>query len=137
MKAMEPSPLVLAPFGFPRRKPKASDRGFGFHGALIFELDTGPGGAPLRYRDAILGAFEAGADMVLVREPSNLPARLSALSLEAIQAGLKSGRVSLARLEDAYRQVQRLKARARAFPSASKVAGLDRQPMPLVAGGFE
>ncbi len=80
----------------------------------------------MRYGDAIVRAFEAGADMILLREPNSMPGGIPAVSLEAIQAGVKSGRLQMSRIEDAYRHVQRLKARLRTFPSRTKIAGLDR-----------
>jgi len=138
VKAMEPLPLTDVSFGLPSRKVKSRDnRGFGFDGALIFEMDMGSGGAPLRYSEVILRAFQAGADMVLLREPSSVRADISGLTLEAVQAGLKSGRLQLARVEDAYRRVQRLKARLRTFPSRTKIAGLDRESAPSHSGGVE
>ena len=127
VKATEPLPLTDAYSRLRYRKARGrDDRRFGFHGALIFELDAGPGGAPLRYSEAILRAYEAGADMILVREPSSLPADISVLNMEAVQAGLKSGRLQMARIEDAYRHVQRLKAHLKTLPSSTKVAGLQR-----------
>ncbi len=134
VKAMEPLPLTDLSIGAPRA---ARVRSFGFRGAVIFEMDMGSGSAPMLYGEAIVRAFQAGADMILVREPSSLPAGLSALSLGAIQAALRSGRLQMARIEDAYRHVQALKARLRTFPSRTKIAGLDRSAAPPHSGGVE
>ncbi len=134
VKAMEPLPLTDLSFGAARA---ARVRSSGFRGALIFEMDMGCAGAPMRYGDAIVRAFQAGADIILVREPSSLPAGLSALSLDAIEAGLRSGRLQMSRIEDAYRHVQVLKARLRTFPSRTKIAGLDRGALASPIGGVE
>jgi hypothetical protein len=135
VKAMEP--IALTEFAFAWRQKKAQSPGgrrFGFDGALIFELDMGPGGAPIRYDEAILRAFQAGADMILIREPSSIPPGLYNMSLDAIRAGIKSGRLPAARIAEAYKHVQRLKARLRASPSRTKVARLD-QPEAVRASG--
>ena len=130
VKAMQPPRFLdIAPKG----KSKFT-RSFGFQGVLIFELAMGPDGAPLRYSEAVLRAFEAGADMVLVREPSGLPADVYAISLEAVQNGLKSHRLALSRIVDAYRRVQRMKARLQTFPSRTRIAGLDRGAAPSRSG---
>ncbi len=126
VKAMQPLHLTDVSFGLSRKARARGERSFGFHGALIFEVEMGSAGAPMRYGDAIVRAFEAGADMILLREPNSMPGGIPAVSLEAIQAGVKSGRLQMSRIEDAYRHVQRLKARLRTFPSRTKIAGLDR-----------
>jgi beta-glucosidase-like glycosyl hydrolase len=107
-----------------------------FHDALIFEMDM-PGGAPALYGETVVRALQAGADMILVREPSTLPAGIGALSVEAIQAALKSGRLQMARIEDAYRHAMTLKARLQSLPARTKIAGLDRDPAPEPAGGVQ
>ncbi len=134
VKAMEPLPLTDVSFGVAHT---ARLRGFGFSGALIFDMDMGSGSAPMLYSEAIVRAFRAGADMIVVREPSSLPAGLSALGPGAVQAALKSGRLQMARIEDAYRHVQVLKARLRTFPSRTKLAGLDRDAAPSRTGGVQ
>jgi len=134
VKAMERLPLTDVSFGTPR---SARARRFGFRGALIFEMDMGSGSAPMLYGEAIVRALQAGADMIIVREPSSLPAGLSGLSLDAIQAGVKSGRLQMARIEDAYHHVQTLKARLRTFPGRTKIAGLDRDPVPSHSEGVQ
>jgi beta-N-acetylhexosaminidase len=126
VKAMEPMPLADVALAWRQKKARAhGGRSLGFDGALIFELDLGPGGAPIRYDEAILRAFQAGADMILVREPSSIPAGIYNVSLDALRAGIKSGRLPAARIAEAYKHVQRLKARLRTSPSRTKVAGLD------------
>ncbi len=138
IKAMEPLRLTHFALALHHGKAKAqNDRSFGFPRALIFEIEMPPGGAPVRYSEAILRAFQAGADMILLREPSGIAVNIPAVTLEALQAGLKSGRLQLARIEDAYWHVQRLKARLRAFPLRTKIAGLDRDPPPSYPGGVE
>jgi beta-N-acetylhexosaminidase len=135
VKAMEPAALMDVAFAWRQKKARASGgRRAGFDGALIVELDMGPGGAPIRYDEAILRAFQAGADMVLVREPASIPAGIYNVSLDAVRAGVKSGRLPAARIVEAYKHVQRLKARLRAFPSRTRVAGLD-QPEAVRAPG--
>ncbi|MGC1584733.1 MAG: glycoside hydrolase family 3 N-terminal domain-containing protein [Rhodomicrobium sp.] len=134
VKAMEPLPLMDLSFRA-LRGPRV--RSSGFRGALIFEMDMGDGSAPMLYGEAIVRAFQAGADMILVRDPSSLPAGLSAVSLDAIRAALRSGRLQMSRIEDAYRHVQTLKARLRTFPSRTKIAGLDRGAAPSHSGGVE
>jgi hypothetical protein len=125
VKAAQPLPDISlnAPrAGRPRR--------FGYRGALVFELDVGSASAPRAYGEAVVRSLQAGADLILVREPSALPANFFALSTDAIQTALKSRRLQLARLEDAYRHVQVLKARLKAFPARMQVAGLNRAPLP-------
>jgi beta-N-acetylhexosaminidase len=125
VKAMEPMALTEVAFAWRQKKARApGGRSAGFDGALIFELDMGPSGAPVRYEEAIVRAFQAGADMIIVREPSSIPSGLYATSLDAVRAGIKSGRVPMARIVDAYKHVQRLKARLRPSQSRTKVAGL-------------
>jgi beta-N-acetylhexosaminidase len=127
VKAMEPLVLTELSFGGLRRKPRGrDDRGAGSHGVVIFEIDAGPGGGPLRYQDVILRAFQAGADMIMVRAPSSFPSDLPALCVEAVETGLKSGRLQMARIEEAYRHVQMLKQRLRAVQPRTKIAGLSR-----------
>jgi beta-N-acetylhexosaminidase len=127
VKAMEPIALTGIAYA-PGQKKGGAPRGrrFGFDGTLIFELDIGPGGTPIRYEEAILRAFQAGADMILVRESASIPAGVYNVSLDAVRAGIKSGRLPMARIVEAYKHVQRLKARLRASPSRTKVAGLDQ-----------
>jgi glutamate dehydrogenase/leucine dehydrogenase len=67
--------------------------------------------------------------MILVREPSTLPAGITALSMEAVQSALKSRRLQMARIEDAYRHAQTLKARLRSLPVGGKTAGINRDPV--------
>jgi beta-N-acetylhexosaminidase len=122
VQAMQPPPLNVP---FWKAKAAGALRS-GFRGALIAELDMGPGGAPLRYSEVIVRAYQAGADMILLRDSAGLPAAISVLNLQAIEAGLKSGRLQMARLEDAYRHVQLLKARLRTLPARTKIARLDR-----------
>ena len=130
VKAVQPPRLLdIAPRG----KYKLT-RSFGYNGVLIFEIAMGSGGAPLRYSDAVLRAFEAGADMVLVREPSGLPADVYAIGLEAVHNGLKTHRIALSRIEDAYQRVQRMKARLQTFPSRTRIAGLNRGAAPPSPG---
>jgi beta-N-acetylhexosaminidase len=94
----------------------------GFHGAIVYDLDLGVGGAPLHYGEAILRAFQTGADIVLVQDASALPADLASIGYDAVEAGLKSGRLSSARVEDAYRHVQRLKTRLRGLQARTRMA---------------
>jgi beta-N-acetylhexosaminidase len=127
VKAMELMPLTDAALAWRQKKARpASGHSDGFDGAVIVELDMGPGGAPLRYDEVILRTFQAGADMILVREPASIPSGLYNVSLDALRAGVKSGRLPAARIVEAYKHVQRLKARLRAFPSRTRIAGLDR-----------
>jgi beta-glucosidase-like glycosyl hydrolase len=127
VKAMEPMPLTDVALAWRQKKARApGGRSSGFDGALIFELDMGPGGAPLRYDEVVLRAFQAGADMILVREPTSVPAGLYNVSLDSLRTAIKSNRLPMARIAEAYKRVQRLKARLRASPSRTKVAGLDR-----------
>jgi beta-N-acetylhexosaminidase len=97
-------------------------RAYGFHGAIIFDLDLGVGGVPLRYGEAILKAFQTGADIVMVKDGSVLPADLPSIGYEAVETGLKSGRLSEARVEDAHRHVRRLKDRLRGLQSRTRMA---------------
>jgi beta-N-acetylhexosaminidase len=125
VKAMEPLVLTELSFGGLRRKPRGrDDRGAGSHGVVIFEIDAGPGGGPLRYQDVILRAFQAGADMIMVRAPSSFPSDLPSVCVDAVETGLKSGRLQMARIEEAYRHVQLLKQRLRAVQPRTKIAGL-------------
>ncbi len=132
VKAMETMRYLEVSLGMPRAAKARGVRGI-FHDALIFELDM-PGGAPALYGETVVRALQAGADMILVREPSTLPAGIGALSVEAIQAALKSGRLQMARIEDAYRHAMTLKARLQSLPARTQIAGLDRDPVPEPAG---
>jgi Glycosyl hydrolase family 3 N terminal domain len=127
VKVAQPLPLTDISLNAPRA---GRPRRFGYRGALVFELDVGSAGAPRAYGEAVVRSLQAGADLILVREPSALPANFFALSTDAIQVALKSRRLQLARLEDAYRHVQVLKARLKAFPARMQVAGLNRAPLP-------
>ena len=138
IKAMELLPLAAFASGMPLRKTKARGyRNFEHARVLIFEMEMGPSGAPIRYSEAILRAFAAGADMILVREPSALPGDIAALSLEAVRTGVASGRLPLARIEEAYQRVQRLKARLRTFPARTRIAELGHDPVPSSPGGVQ
>ncbi len=114
VKAMETLLLDELPSGqsAPQRTGKLR-HDTGFQGAIIFDLDLGLSSAPVRYGEAILRAFRMGADIVLVRSASDLPTDLASIGYEAIENGVKSGRLQMARIEDAYRHVQRLKERLR------------------------
>ncbi len=136
VKAMETMRFLEVSLGTHRTAKARGLRG-SFHDALIFEMDMGPGGAPALSGEAIVRALQAGADMILVREPSTLPADITVLSVGAIQAGLKSGRLQMARIEDAYRHAQMLKARLQSLPARTKIAGLNREPAPGRPGGTE
>ncbi len=104
-----------------------------FHEALIFEMDM-PAGAPAIYGENVVRALQSGADMILIREPSALPANIAALSVEAIQSALKSGRLPMARLEDACHHAQTLKARLQALLAGSRMADLNPGRAPRLAG---
>jgi hypothetical protein len=69
-----------------------------------------------------------------VREPSALPEELDALSVEAIQGAVKSGRLPMARVEDAYRHAQTLKARLQSIAANRRAAALGRDAAPKMAG---
>ncbi len=126
-KAREPLSLTGLSFALAQSKPRSQhDSRSAAHGVLIFEMDMGPGGAPIRYQEAMLRAFQAGADMILIRDTDGLPPDLPALCLEAVQTGLKSGRLQLARIEDAYHRVQLLKERLRTVQPRTELAGLVR-----------
>jgi 3'-phosphoadenosine 5'-phosphosulfate sulfotransferase len=64
--------------------------------------------------------------MILIREPSNMPKDFLTSSVNAVQMALKSGRLSMARVEDAYNNIERLKARLRVVRPRTKIAGLAR-----------
>ncbi len=85
----------------------------GFRGAMIFDLDLGVSGAPVRYQEAIIKAFQTGADIVLIRNPTVLPADFASIGYDAVESGIDTGRLQMARIEDSYRRVQRLKDRLR------------------------
>ena len=123
VKATGPGSLPETPYGSPRMNLY---RGTGFHGVLIFDLDMGSQGAPIRQDEVILRAFRAGADMVLIRDPSALRGDFHSLAFEAIQRGLKSGRLRMARLEEAYKRVQRLKERLPPTALEARISGIDR-----------
>ena len=127
VKAMETMRYLDVSLGTARAAKTRGSRG-NFHDALIFELDM-PGGAPALYGETVVRALQAGADMILVREPSTLPAGITALSMEAVQSALKSRRLQMARIEDAYRHAQTLKARLRSLPVGGKTAGINRDPV--------
>jgi beta-N-acetylhexosaminidase len=123
VKATEPGALNELHFaGAASRNASALRRAYGFHGAIIYDLDLGAGGAPLRYDEAIVRAFASGADIVMVRNASVLPMDLAAIGAGAVEAGLKSGRLQQARIDEAYRHVKRLKQRLRRLQTRSRMA---------------
>ncbi len=124
VKAVEP--LLLQEAALHGKLRKKEHRSFGFDGAMIFDLDMGSGGAPLRFEEAILRSIQAGADMILIRDASALSPDLPARMFEAVQKALKSDRLTIARIDDAYRHVQRLKERLRLVQPSAKIAGLSR-----------
>ena len=71
VKAMETMRYLEVSLGVPRAAKARGVRNT-FHDALIFEMDM-PGGAPAFYGETVVRALQAGADMILVREPSTLP----------------------------------------------------------------
>ena len=127
VKAMETMRYLDVSLGTARAAKTRIGRG-NFHDALIFELDM-PGGAPAFYGETVVRALQTGADMILVREPSTLPAGITALSMEPVQSALKSGRLQMTRIEDAYRHAQTLKARLHSLPASAKTAGINRDPV--------
>lgn len=127
VKAMESMRYLDVSPGAARAAKPRSGRGT-FHDALIFEMDM-PGGAPALYGETVVRALQNGADMILVREPSTLPAGITALSMESVQSALKSGRLQMARIEDAYRHARTLKARLQSLPAGGNTAGIDRDPV--------
>ena len=135
VKAMETMRYLDVSLSLPRTAKARGGRSV-FHDALIFEMDM-PGGAPALYGETVVRALQTGADMILVREPSNLPAGITALSVEAIQAALKTGRLQMARIEDAYRHAQMLKARLQSFPGSSQTTQLTPEPVPQFADGMQ
>ncbi|MFZ1109657.1 MAG: glycoside hydrolase family 3 N-terminal domain-containing protein [Rhodomicrobium sp.] len=123
VKATEPTPFAhLQPEGAAKKSASELRRGYGFHGAIIYDLDLGANGAPFRYGEAILRAFQTGADIVMVKDASVLPGDLPSIGCDAVEAGLKSGRLSSARVEDAYRHVQQLKDRLRGLQARTHMA---------------
>jgi hypothetical protein len=128
VKAMETMRYLDASLGTVARAGKTRSGRGNFHDALIFEMDM-PGGAPAFYGETVVHALQTGADMILVREPSALPAGITALSMEPVQSALKSGRLQMARIEDAYRHAQTLKARLQSLPARAKTAGISRDPV--------
>jgi beta-N-acetylhexosaminidase len=123
VKAVEPvSPAAARPDWTPVSGESKLRRAYGFRGAVIYDLDVGANGAPLRYGEAIVRAFESGADIVMVKDVSALPAELSTIGVEAVDEGMRSGRLQKARIEDAYAQVQRLKERLRVLQSRARMA---------------
>jgi beta-N-acetylhexosaminidase len=124
VKAMETMRYLDVSLGAARAGKTRGGRG-NFHDALIFEMDM-PGGAPAIYGETVVRALQSGADMILVREPSTLPAGITALSMASVQSALKSGRLQMSRIEDAYRHAQTLKARLQSLPARAKTAGINR-----------
>lgn len=126
-KAMDPLPPPPSAFALSNRKTQSSFyRAFGFRGAVICDLDMQAVGPPARYGEAIVRAFEGGADMVLLRDASFNPGEVSAVTLEAMLEGLKSGRLEKARIEDAYAHVMRMKSRLRAVHPKLQIAHVER-----------
>jgi beta-N-acetylhexosaminidase len=123
VKAADPVSLVAAqPDWTPVSGESKLRRAYGFNGAIIYDLDVGANGAPLRYGEAIVRAFESGADIVMVKDVSALPAELFTIGVEAVDEGMRSGRLQKARIEDAYAQVQRIKERLRVLQSRARMA---------------
>ena len=127
VKAMETMRYVDLSLSSIRTAKVRGGRG-SFHDALIFEMEV-PSGAPALYGETVVRALLSGADMILIREPSSLPAGIAALSFEAIQAALKSGRLQMARIEDACRHAQTLKARLHSLPARARIAMLQAGPV--------
>jgi beta-N-acetylhexosaminidase len=90
-------------------------RGSNSDQALIFDLDMGVRGAPVRYEDALVRALQAGADAVLLRDASKMQGDIAERTYEAVKAAIDSGRLQMARVEEASRHVQRLKDRLKLF----------------------
>lgn len=122
VKATDPMPFANSQLQRAARKSASQFGGYGFHGAIIYDLDLGAGGVPLRYGEAILRAFQTGADIVMVKDASVLPADLPSIGYDAVEAGLNSGRLSLARIEDAYRHARHLKDRLRGLRARTRMA---------------
>ncbi len=130
MEAMRYADLSLSPARPARMRGGRNS----FHDAVIFEMEV-PIGAPALYGETVVRALQSGADMILIRDPSTLPDGITALSFEAIQSALKSGRLPMARIEDAYRHAQTLKARLRSLPARAQTAALrDGWGYPLPGG---
>ncbi|WP_164729799.1 glycoside hydrolase family 3 N-terminal domain-containing protein [Rhodomicrobium lacus] len=97
-------------------------RHMAFGGAIIADLDLGTGGAPLRHGEAVVSALAAGADLVLVRATPDVPQDLDETVYEAVEAAVVTGRLSRARVEDAWRHVLSLKSRLRTIRQRMQVA---------------
>ena len=122
-KVMDPLPLAEARSEYLSRQGASElRRSTGFQGVLIVDLDLGLSGAPVRYGEAIVKAFQSGADIVLVRQAWEFPGDFSSTGARAVEEGVNSGRLSKARIEDAYRHVQRLKDRLRGLQSRMRMA---------------
>jgi beta-N-acetylhexosaminidase len=66
--------------------------------------------APLRYGDIFLKALDAGADMILVRNPSDIPGDVPAALADMLASAVASKRIPSTRIEEAFERVQRMKA---------------------------
>ncbi len=125
MKATEPISLDESAFASPSRKvtlsPAASANA---RPVRIVELDIGTQGTPIRCGEAVMRALQSGADMVLLRDAPALPPSITALTFEAVQAAIQSGRLPLSRIEDAYSRVQHLKAKLQQRKSGAEMAAL-------------
>jgi beta-N-acetylhexosaminidase len=126
MKATEPflHPEAFNATGFRQRMPAYAS--LNERQVLIVELDMGNKGAPIRYGEAVMRALQSGADMVLLRDASTLPPSITALTFEAVQDAIASGRLPASRIEDAYLRVQRLKAKLHFPQPSAEMAELSR-----------
>lgn len=101
-------------------------RDMAFGGAIIVDLDLGNSGAPLHQGEAVVSALIAGADLVLVRATPDVPQDLDETVYEAVEEAVVAGRLSRARVEDAWRRVLSLKSRLASFRQRMHVANASR-----------
>jgi beta-N-acetylhexosaminidase len=118
LKAAEPSSVPYWAFRFHAISKSNNKRIFrrpNSEATLIVDLDAGSRGAPVRQGEAIVRALQLGGDAILIRDGSKIQGDLTIVAYDAVRAAVESNRLDMARVEEAYQRVQRLKARLRAF----------------------
>ncbi len=97
------------------KPPKRIFRRASFEGVLIADLDVSSRRAPIRQGEEIARALHLGADAILIRDSSRIDGNITDVAYDAVHTAIELGHLDVARVEEAYQRVQRLKARLQLF----------------------